>query len=217
MNPLGVDKVICLCLDKREKLWHKLESQCLEKGWDFKPFICGSGDEDFEYNLIDSPEIPPILPNSISYPSWFARHNAYSAWKSHRAMMKYSLEQNYNSVLFLEDDTIFCDNPIQDVLMDCPWDMFYLGWFGNLSGNGIHKVNGNVGGWHAVALKKHIMEQLVEFPPIGPFDWICQQEQKDSANMLNCYAINPTMMRQKGTFSFVEGHYLGRREEDNYQ
>ncbi len=231
MNPLGVDRVICLCLDLRKDLWRELESQCLAKGWDFKPFICGGGgdrglDPELTYDIIDTDERPILYNESIRYRSWWDRLNAYRAWKSHRRMIRQSLDAGYESVLFLEDDVTFFPDFDENLLKtektikerNLEWDLFYLGSFTNQKHHlilpNIAVADVGVGGWHSVALKRNVMEKLLEFNPIGPYDWICQQY---ILHKYYGYYTVPPLTRQQGTFSWVEGHYLGRREEDNYQ
>ena len=225
MNPLNTDAVICLCLDKRETLWRKLESQCLEKGWDFKPFICGSGDGDFQYNSIDQNAYPPMFAQSTTYPTWTKRVNAYNAWQSHKAMIEYSLKEGYESVAFIEDDLGFFpdfDVKFKEVENCYPddWQLFYIGNFCNnvqrhdYWGENIIQVHGNCCGFHFVCLKRAVLERLSKFPPLGPFDHISQHYIQTNTM---CYAIYPPIAKQLPAHSFIEGHWLGRREEDNYQ
>lgn len=234
MNPLNVDAIICLSLDLRKDLWRELEKQCLDKGWNYKSFICGGGgdrglDPELKYDLIDTDEMPPAYKQSIQYPTWWKRPNAYRAWKSHRKMMEFSLEKEYKSVLFLEDDIILVDGFDEKLkkiekridFYQPSIDMYYLGSFVNFDKSDYEdymweslKVEGNCGGWHAVCLTEKVMKELLKFPPLGPYDWVCQNYIQRTHN---CYAAIEPLVRQQGTFSWVEGHWLGRREEDNYQ
>ena len=235
MNPLGVDKVLVLCLDKRIDIWTDLEYDLKKRKWDHELIIAGNPganhnydvikDRNYKYSIYDTDEFPPVYSQSIQYPSWWARPNAYNAWKTHNYMLKLSLERKYESVLFLEDDILITENydKQEDLIKGFSkhniWDMFYLGSFLNVESNNSYDVvplYGNAGGWHAVALKKDVIKKLIQFPPLGPYDWMCQKFIQINSNYL-CYAANPCFIRQRGAFSYVEGHYLGRREEDNYQ
>ena len=40
---LGIEKAICLCLDKRKDEWEDLQRQCESKGIEFEKFIVGDG------------------------------------------------------------------------------------------------------------------------------------------------------------------------------
>ena len=40
---LGIDKAVCLCLDKRHEEWHELWKECEKKGIEFEPFLVGDG------------------------------------------------------------------------------------------------------------------------------------------------------------------------------
>jgi hypothetical protein len=91
--------------------------------------------------------------------------------------------------------------------------MLYLGSY-NASKHGylqspnilsLPRVSG-VGGFHAVILKKKIINRLLELPPYGPYDWMAAKYLH--GNLYNCLAINPSIISQKDGFSYVEGHEL---------
>lgn len=218
MNPLNVDGLICLSLDKRKDLWKRLESDCYYKDYNFDPFIVGDGnDNSLRYDRLDTNELPPAFHQSINYPTWWKRPNAYQAWLSHKEMMKKCLREKMGSVLFLEDDSTFTKNfddiiPIvEDFAISNEWDMFYLGSYAKpidvmFVHPNIIKLGGQpAGGFHAVCLKRHIMEKLINFPPYGPFDWLCQQYLH---KIYKCFAVCPSIIKQSSGWSFVEDQPL---------
>ncbi len=233
-NPLSVDKIICLCLDQRYLQWEQLAKECREKGYLFEEFIVGTEQnkqaldslgKHLQYSMFDKEEFPPHYNLSTTYPTWWKRANAYSAFKSHREMMQKCLNEGLESVIFYEDDSVFAETyetalpMVEDFAAKNNWDMMYFGFYGK-PGIGvmvnpiITKLNGDpAAGFYAVALKKHIMQKLVKFPAYGPYDWLAHQYLHPN---FSCYGVTPAIIRQQGGYSYVEGHTLLRKKEDNY-
>ena len=105
---LGIDKAICLCLDKRQKEWLDLEKQCLSKGIEFEKCIVGDGTmfKPCQYDRIDDPN-PPI--DNWSYGNEVTKINHCNAFLSHQAIIKKAKEDGLNSILLLEDDAYFTE------------------------------------------------------------------------------------------------------------
>lgn len=225
-NPLGVDHIICLTLDKRIDLAHELQLEFTSRGYSFEKFVCGDGltlslDS---YNMIDSNEFPTWYKQSIQYPSWHKRPNAANAWRAHQEMMRRCLDKDYKSVLFLEDDACLMNNfdtalpAVEEFASNNEWSLFYLGNFLNpKNAVMVHplvaKVTESISGFHCIALKRHIMQKLIKWPMVGPMDHICSEYL---VKYFDSYACIPPLVIQSPGFSFVENHYLGRRVEDNY-
>lgn len=217
MNLNKID-VKCLVLDKRYNDWLGLQKQCNEAGFYPVPFVCGDGsNKNLSYNRIDDNELPPRFTHSTTYPTWWARPNAYNAWKAHRAMMEDSVKHN-RDLLILEDDAelssdfneIFNSKPVQEFYDSNYWDMLYLGWYsnGHLSNTWydfVYRMNGGAG-FHGVILKLDFMKDLIKTNPIGPFDETCGRLQKN--NVINAFAIYPAIINQKSGFSYVENSNL---------
>ncbi len=225
-NPLNVDHVYCLTLDRRLEFALQLEKSCVERGWDFTKFISGDGETlpRDHYDLVDDNQLPPYLKNMIRYPSWTARPQAANAFRSHKTLFKRCLDKEHESVFFLEEDAKFMGNfdtafpLVEEFAARTDWDIFYVGNFLLPADTVmvhpiISKVAAPCMGFHAVALKKHIIAKLSNWLKIGPMDYICSEYL---CKHFNAYACVPPLMVQRGAFSFVENHWLGRRVEDNY-
>jgi len=159
-------------------------------------FVCGSGlKNDIKYDYIDRKDLPPVYENSIDYPTWWARPNAFNAWHCHKQIMTrfYNDPEKPKRLLLLEDDIILDEefedivSGIQSFIESDKWDMLYFGCYQNgmsesyseedtmnsLGGIFFHlrKMRGG-GGFHAVGMTREIVGKLLEFAPIGPYDWI---------------------------------------------
>lgn len=210
-----IDKAVCLVLDKRYEDWLKICEDAHYMGIDVKPFIVGDESHNLKYDYVDDDNLPPILKESIRYATWHNRPNAYNAWKSHKLIFEQALEDDCETLLLFEDDIEFepdFKDHLKTILpfLECEkWDMFYFGCYQNGQSEptkyeNIVKVNG-AGGFHAVLMKKRVLQSLLCFVPIGPYDWISGQFLH---NRYNCYASYPCVISQKSGFSYVEGHDL---------
>lgn len=213
-----------LVLDKRLQDWPAIKSQFMDYGLSVRLFLAG-GSEPYPkdtYDHIDINELPPIYSNSIDYPTWFLRPNAYNAWLSHKKILEQTLNEGFDHVLIIEDDS-FIENDFKEVLTKVTpffeqnkYDMVYFGGY-HYNGSWEHTSNENViklrgsGGWHGVLITKPVIELLLTFKPIGPYDWICG---KYIHHVFDCYAIYPSIISQKSGFSFVEGHDLVKPARD---
>jgi hypothetical protein len=125
-------------------------------------------------------------------------------------------------LLLLEDDIILDEefedivSGIQSFIESDKWDMLYFGCYQNgmsesyseedtmnsLGGIFFHlrKMRGG-GGFHAVGMTREIVGKLLEFAPIGPYDWIAG---KYLHNQYRCYGVYPTIINQVDGYSFVE-------------
>lgn len=142
MNPFNVDKIYCLCLDKRESLWRELENDCKNRGWDFTPFIAGDGSNpSLAYDLIDH-TYDNFNPNYWGYGVPTGKINHYNAFRCHQEMIKRCKQEGVKSVLMLEDDSYIPQrfDSIYKCIIDKTdiseskyvlddFDLLYLGWW----------------------------------------------------------------------------------------
>lgn len=209
-------RTICLNLDLRLDNWlTNILPKWKAIGIHPESFICGSSNLDYQYNHQDEQIIPQKYSNSINYPTWFARPNAYNAWKCHRKIFEIAYFSGDNALLLLEDDAIPEDDFVdiyekcKDYLNNNPIDMLYFGCYsnGNLIDIGhkyIKRMNGG-GGFHGVLLNRNIMKQLLAFAPLGPYDWMTQEYIHPYHK---CYAITPCIISQESGYSYVENNTL---------
>lgn len=171
-----------------------------------------------EYNHIDIQDKPPVYLNSINYATWHVRSSAYNAWLCHQKIFRkfYNDPEKPNRLLLFEDDIFFHSDweavlhleNVYNKLISLDWDMFYFGCYNNgkhlkVSDN-VLKLNG-AGGFHCVGMTREIVGKLLEFPPIGPYDWIAG---KYLHSEYKCYAVYPTVVDQASGYSYIEGHNL---------
>lgn len=215
INQIGLTKV--LLLDKRYHFWPELLTQCQSVGINPEAFLVGKGQK-YLYNYEDTDELPPRLPASTSYPSWW-KPQTYNAWKSHRKIFEEAKSKNVNTLLLMEDDaTIESDfneilTVVEPFFEKYNWDMIYFGCYSqpyaytNTENKNVVRVNG-VGGFHGVLMKKKIINELLNFEPICPFDEITH---KYLHNIYDCYAIYPCIISQRDKiYSEVEETILNK-------
>lgn len=213
-----IDKAICLTLDKRYEMALELQAQFKPKGIDVELFIAGGGAKPLKYDFIDSDEIPPRDRNySIDYPTWYARPNAFNAWKCHREIFL----RAKGNLLLLEDDSVLSDD-FDEILANTneflsvnPWDMVYFGCYQDGKSTKTSHPNvlklGGAGGFHGVLMNQKIIKNLLNWPPYGPYDWITGTYLHQ---YYNCYAIYPCIINQRSGFSFVENCNLEKPPRD---
>lgn len=209
-----MDKCYILCVDKRyvengvNTLKWKARSKLPFDISRIKEVVCGKGEYNIEYDIIDPKEIPDYWTRG----PFGNLVNSYCAFLCFQYIIKDAKKNNYERILILEDDFEFVDDfdiilnrareqkPFED------WDMLYLGanhtWSPTkqLSPN-ILKLYGSLC-WHAVALKNTVYDEILSWIPDEPID-------KKAAEVLhpkyNCLAIWPSIIIQKAGFSNVEG------------
>lgn len=206
-----------LLLDKRYHFWPDILSQCQNVDINPEPFMVGRG-HNFKYDYEDTDELPPQLPASTSYPSWW-KPQTYNAWKSHRKIFEEAQSRNVNNLLLMEDDAII-EPDFATIIAEAEpfflmnnWDMIYFGCYAQQY-NYTHTENKHVvrvygcGGFHGVLMKWKIIKELLRFDPISPYDEITH---KYLHNIFDCYAIRPCVISQRDNiFSEVEGTVLNK-------
>jgi hypothetical protein len=209
-------------LDKRISRAQNIKQQANSLNIDVDFFICGNGNLDLKYDHMDTIELPPRYSNSTEYPTWHRRPNAYNAWLCHKKIIINALENNCDFLLILEDDVIFEKDFVEiidktdDFFNNNSWDMIYFGWYSNghlmpTNNPHVYKMNGGAG-LHGILLTKKIMEILLQFDPIGPFDWICGTHINPS---FNCYAMYPSIITQESGYSYIEGGNLEKPDRNH--
>ena len=184
---------VILTIHKRREQSNKLLEQCLDCGihntvqfFAFNPYT----DKDtFKIDYIDGTDLPPHYTNSINYPTWFNRPNAYNAWKCHHQIMmdfakkRYPADTNY--LLMLEDDAFIYEDEFKSQLalleeslqQGANIPMLYFGWYSNgnfdmhdtIGANGktlAYRFSGGAG-FHGVLLRRDTVQFLLDFLPIG--------------------------------------------------
>lgn len=213
INQIDLTKV--LLLDKRYHFWPEILTQCQSVGINPEAFIVGHGQK-YIYDHEDNDDLPPQLPASTSYPSWW-KSQTYNAWKSHKKIFEEAKSKGVSNLLLMEDDAFIESDfstivdAVESFFEKYNWDMIYFGCyaqpytFSNTENKHVVRVNG-VGGFHGVLMKSKIIEELLKFEPISPYDEITH---KYLHNIFDCYAIHPCIISQRDNiFSEVEGTVL---------
>jgi len=209
------NKAVCLVLDIRYDSAIQIQKETTSRGINTDLFIAGDGTKNLKYNHIDVLDLPPRFSNSINYSTWYKRPNAYNAWLCHKKIMELAIESSLDFLLMLEDDVVFEKDFLETLEKTASffnsneWDMIYFGWYSNghltpTKNQNVFRMNGGAG-FHGVLLSRKIMELLIKFDPIGPFDWIVGTYINPR---FNCYAIYPSIITQQSGYSYVEGGVL---------
>lgn len=220
-----VKSATCLVLDKRIDQAFELQEQFenLFPDKQFKPFLAGNHllnlDEGFDYNRIDSNELPPIFHNTTSYATWRNKPGAFNAWKCHAQIFMEFLWTNEKYLWLMEDDCVFTEDT-KEILeafdYRLNWDGYsrfgglYLGYYsnGNVQDWGmdpIRQVNG-VAGFHSVILHREVIKRILHdtnYLPIGPFDEYTQKYHA-RPNFSPFYCVYPQVCLQRSGYSYVE-------------
>ena len=105
---LGIEKAICLCLDKRKDEWEDLQRQCESKGIEFEKFIVGDG-KTLDPDMYDRIDVEDADLSDWSYGNDTTKIRHYNAFMSHIEIFKRAKEQGLNRFLLLEDDAYFTE------------------------------------------------------------------------------------------------------------
>ena len=230
---LGIDKAICLCLDKRKEEWLDLEKQCLSKNIPFEKFVVGDGKtlDPSEYDRIDDPN-PPV--ENWSYGNEVTKINHCNAFLSHQAIIKKAKEDGLNSILLLEDDAYFTErfddviSKLENAINLLPFDMLFLGWwigeaddewnetverlYNENEGVAIGKVSEahfTCGGLHGVVIMRTMFDKILELEPTDPIDSQLNQSLHDE---INSFYVIPKIIHDKGIFSHCEQGITPRKK-----
>jgi hypothetical protein len=212
---MNIERAVCLTLDKRIDDGNSVVAVAAQHNIDVELFIAGDGSSDLPYRHIDIQERPPMYNKTLCYPSWISRYNAYNAWLCHNKILKMARQDGVSNILMLEDDVIFEEDfaellaKVEPFFNSNAWDMIYFGWYSNnhlhdIGEEHIYRMMGG-GGFHGVLLNKHMIEELCEHPPVGPYDYITGVFYHKH---ILAYAIYPCIISQKSGYSYVEDGIL---------
>jgi len=233
---LGIEKAICLCLDKRKDEWEDLERQCNSKGIEFEKYIVGDG-HILEKSLYDRIDDEDCDISEWDYGNDKTRIRHYNAFMSHIEIFKQAKEQGLKRFLLLEDDAYFTERfddvvsklneQIEDI-NGIDFDMLFLGWwigehddswnqtverFYNEHGRvGIGKVSEahfTCGGLHGVIINDTMVDKLLELEAKNPID---SQLNSELHKEMNTYYVMPKIVHDKGIFSNCEQNTLERQK-----
>lgn len=233
MNPFNVDKIYCLCLDKRKDLWGELKADCERRGWDFTPFVAGDGtDPLLTYDLIDSTDFNP---NTWGYGIPDGKIHHFNAFRCHQEMIRRCKQEGVKSVLMMEDDAYitYRFDTMHDYLssqnvLPLDFHLLYLGWWQGEHKDGMHagvnlEIEKNwaesgqlgigkvtqVGGLHGVIIHESLFDLILSMPPNNPVDF---QINRFGHRLLNSYFIYPKMIGVRSCYSFTEKAFFQRDE-----
>ena len=151
------------------------------------------------------------LKKEIDYKFWLVeRHSkgsVYGSYDSHLSIIKYSLENNYDRVLIMEDDAYFDLNKMNLEKMcqiknfldtNKKWDLFYLGGMITYKEN---YINDSIikGEWimvHSYIVNKKCMKYIVEHKQILPDKFCFTDYYYNILYKLKKYGLNETICFQ---------------------
>jgi len=214
-----IDKSYCFIVDKRYQNWESIQIQLADRlGLNVEKFVSGMGGMNVPYDRVNVLESPPVYHNSTTYATWYSRPQAYNAWLSRRIVLEECQRNKYEYVAFFEDD-IKIEDDFEEVLEKAipfleknQWSALYFGAYHNpgsfrkTANDNVLELNGS-GGWHGIILRQNVINDLLNFQAIGPWDEICG---KYLHSVFNFYCINPGIINQTDGFSEVEGHHLSK-------
>lgn len=225
-----IESCQCLCLDKRIKYWKQLEKDALAVGIPFEPFVVGGGKLLDHYDYIDNPN-PDVSRWGYGVPG--LKHTHWNALQSHKAMIRKTIVNKKDNVLFLEDDAYitskFSDiwSKISKILTQSlsNWDIIYLGWWINggddseftLNTEKIYEENGEfgfdkiiqVGGLHGALINHTMYDTILRLPENNPIDYQLNRFH----NCIQSYYIYPRLIHVKSIYSETEGCIFSRDEK----
>jgi hypothetical protein len=215
-NMINVDLAYCLLLDKRYERWRYIQP-AVSQYFNVSPhlFMVGS-DPTFIHDHEDTNELPSRFSNSTNYPTWYARPNAFNAFKSHKKIIGKAQDINAKNLLIVEDD-IKIEDDFSEVIAyaekDIPpdWDMIYFGSYQNKTSftrisDNLLRVHG-CAGWHCVLIRNTLFQILYRAFPLGPYDEICGRFIHPH---YKCYSIYPPVVTQQDGWSYVENQHLSK-------
>jgi hypothetical protein len=233
---LGIEKAVCLCLDRRKDEWEDLRKQCESKGIDFEPYVVGEG------NLLNNEEYDRIDDESADMSEWGYGNDTtkirhYNAFMSHIEIFKKMKEEGVKRFLMLEDDAYFTER-FDDVMSrlgnyivdfeNLDFDMLFLGWWigeaddawnetvermysehGHIGVGIVSEAHFTCGGMHGVIINHTMLDKLIELEPVNPID---SQLNRDLHKEMKTYYVMPKVIHDKGLFSNCEQNRLERKK-----
>jgi hypothetical protein len=128
-----ITDAVCLVLDERLNEFDRIKNEWAQHNINVRPFIVGKGEKAIQYDRIDDCVLPPLYSDSIMYPTWLERTNAYDAWKSHREILYNFCQYKHEGYLLLLEDDSFIEDDFDKVIQTLPPnffpDMLYFGCY----------------------------------------------------------------------------------------
>lgn len=200
------NNIYCINLDRRTDRWEECLIEFKKHRLDVERFSAIDG-----RNLQKSLEVlptPGLTPGNVG------------AIYSHRALIQYAKDNNFENILILEDDVEFHDNANQmffDYIAGVPsdWDMIFFG--GNHSENNIwmteplipvtenvYKIIRSYAN-HCYAVKNTVYDKLIGAlsGKDKPNDVLVSDIQKE----LNCYIFRPHLAWQRPSYSDLQEEF----------
>lgn len=224
MNKLW-DGCLCLGLDKRKEYWQPLIDNFKKVNVDVEIFACGDGkDETIKYDQIDI--VNPDCSN-WGYGVRHLMHHHYNALLGHKGMVRKAIDNNWKSLLFLEDDCYPIVSRFEHVLNNVKtpndWDILYLSWWKgqeddefNLSieegyKNGkmewLEVVGNTIGGFHSVVVRNSVYPFILNCPMVNPIDG----QLGINRHHFKSYILTPKITTVGSIYSFTEGSVIQRK------
>ena len=228
-----IDKISCLCLDKREDLWTDLAVDVNNvTGKTMETFVCGNGqDPNLKYDHIDV----TTPPSQFLYGSQETILNHYNAFLCHKKMIQRAIDEGRNNLLILEDDSYFINDrrelfeKANEFSNKENWDILYMGWWMKRTGYtsedredleakwdadrswGIEPVprmpylQHEICGLHGCLINGPFMKHLA-VAKTGPLDSLIAR----SLNNVRAYFLWPKLIHVKSTWSYCEKSFTKR-------
>lgn len=223
-----IDQLYIMGLDRRKELWLELEQECFSRNFPTRVFIVGDGKNPaLTYNHID----PINVDGRWNWGQGESARRHYYAFLSHRAIIKDAIENNYNSIMLLEDDAYFTsrwNDQFFNICLQIPLvnpDIIYLGWhayeYNNhlFSGRNIEieeqykkdnlcylKTIHKCGGLFGVILYKSIFPLIMNMAPVGPID----HQLNFYRSKIRSYNTVPSLIYVRSCFSECEQQFIKR-------
>jgi GR25 family glycosyltransferase involved in LPS biosynthesis len=176
------------------------------------PYIAGDGKMLPRYNHVDINTLP-IYSNfyfrEINKPK--VRIKAYNCWLCQRKIFEYFINnyQSHNYLLLIEDDCVVQDNFMKIIksigiyFNNHYFDFISLGYrsvdTNKIIAKNLTKITYDPG-YHAVIISYKMIEFLLQFPPIAPYDNLTALYCLDK---FHCFGVKPPIVKIKGLSSNI--------------
>lgn len=217
-----IDKVICLCVDKRKDRWPQIAEQVNTlPTLPLTLFIAGyGGDTSLEYDHIDVPGVGGHA----------------NAFLCHQKMCRQVLATPCKNALFLEDDCYFIEDRwkriyqsevIQNFINGEAWDGIYLGWQQRLTATDNDDIEvyenewathgsysilrasdsaySKISGFHGVLLSRRLLRVLAT-ASYGPMDAYVNQRLRQ----FRMFYVAPKVIGASPSWSYCNGNFQNR-------
>lgn len=192
------DHIYCLNLDRKPEKWNNIKKKCNDLSIDITRFSAVDGNN---------------IPNSTLKKYDKINKYAVGCLLSHYNIIKDAQKNNYERVLILEDDVLFCNDfnkKFNEFISKVGnWKLLYLGgtqhkWDGIKIEDGYYRAK-NVDGTFAYAVDQSIYDDLLQTDSISnrPIDNILWDIQQKYYN--HCYVCYPNLIIADVSESEIRG------------